>query len=234
MLRQFITQVVTFTAFFAATPVWADDTANMPQITIVGTGVISVVPDIARINIGVRESADSAADAMAAMRSAMNRVFEQIGTAGIDTADMQTGTIRLQQRYENSGLSSGVVKAGFEASTSVTITVRDISALGGVIDVVVEDGVNNIDGLQFDVADRSPHVLAARQASVADARSAAEVYAQAAGIALGSIMSIREVGGHSAPFAAMEMAQSRGGSTPVAVGELDIARSVEIIYQLEP
>ena len=230
MLRQFITQVVTFTAFFAATPVWADDTANMPQITIVGTGVISVVPDIARINIGVRENADSAADAMAAM----NRVFEQIGTAGIDPADMQTGTIRLQQRYENSGLSSGVVKAGFEASTSVTITVHDISAVGGVIDVVVEDGANNIDGLQFDVADRSPHVLAARQASVADARSAAEVYAQAAGIALGSIMSIREVGGHSAPFAAMEMAQSRGGSTPVAVGELDIARSVEIIYQLEP
>ncbi len=233
MLKNLATAMVVMVAL---TPVKgaAQAAETVPQISIVGQGQISVVPDVAQINIGVVQSADTAASALAGMRDDMNAVFAQLSRAGVDPADMRTGTMQLNREYESGLSQSGQSASGFVAQTSVQVFVRDLSVLGDVLDASVQDGANTLNGLQFDVAEPAPYILAARQAAVADARAAAEVYAQAAGVILGPVISIRETHSGGGGIVMMEARSASTSGVPVAAGEIEISRAVEIVYELLP
>ena len=84
---------------------------------------------------------------------------------------------------------------GYTVSNSVTVTVRDLAQLGPVLDAVVSSGVNQMNGLSFSIAEPEPLRNEARKMAVAEARTRAELYAQAAGVSLGRILSISEAGG---------------------------------------
>jgi uncharacterized protein YggE len=73
---------------------------------------------------------------------------------------------------------------------TVFVTLRELSELGDVLDAVIAAGANSINGIQFDVADRTTATADARKAAVADARSQAEELAEAAGVELGEIQSL--------------------------------------------
>jgi hypothetical protein len=111
--------------------------------------------------------------------------------------------------------------------------VRDIDILGAVLDVVVENGANELHGLQFDVTNRRPHLQEARRLAVADARAAADVLADAAGVELGPLIKMSEGGDRMrAPVAMFDMAMTREASTPVAAGEMSVQTQVEMIYEI--
>lgn len=231
MVAKFIKLAVLLVGLFPVQSM-AQDVESISRITVSGEGSVRVAPDFARISIGVSHIEDTAAAALAGMTDGLNAVFAQLSAAGIDPTDMQTGTLYLSRQY-NRGISSvGDDPAGFEASSSVTVFVRDLNSLGDVLDAVVQGGANTLNDLQFDVADRAPHVRAARQAAVADARNAAETYAAAAGMAVGDVVTIIEVGNGGGPMIMAEASMARGGPVPVATGEIDIRQSVQIVYML--
>jgi uncharacterized protein YggE len=71
----------------------------------------------------------------------------------------------------------------------------------------------------------------ARRLAVADARTKAELYAEAAGVTLGDLVTLNEGGGGSSgPFMA-EMSMARS-AVPVAAGELDVSATVNVVYSI--
>ncbi|MEJ6398318.1 SIMPL domain-containing protein [Yoonia sp. 208BN28-4] len=209
---------------------WAQD--DPAQITVTGQGSAQVVPDIALITIGVSNRDESAALALAGMTDGLTGVFARLSAEGVDPADMQTGLMRLSRQYDSGILSSGSSPDGFEATSTVTVRMRDLDGLGGILDAVVRDGANTLNGLQFDVSDRAPYVRAARIAAVADARLAAETLATAAGLALGEVVVMQEGAGRSNQPMLAEMSMARGGDVPIAAGEISVLQSVTIVYTL--
>src|SRR5207302_7877257 len=89
---------------------------------------------------------------------------------------------------------------GYRASNHVTIRLRDVTKVANVIDTLVAAGANDIGGINFMVSQASKLLDEAREQAIADARRKAEIYAKAAGVALGAPLSISEEGSPSPVF----------------------------------
>ena len=76
----------------------------------------------------------------------------------------------------------------FQANNTVTVRVREIARLGEMIDALAGAGANRLYGIGFEVSEPRAALDAARREAVADARAKAELYAEAAGVTLGPVM----------------------------------------------
>jgi len=204
-------------------------------ITVTGEGSVTVVPDLAFVNLGVSHDAETPDEALTAMSLGMNAVLARLEAAGIAPADIQTGQLSLSQRYDDSSYDGRAKIVGFTATTSVNVRVRDMAKLGGILDAVVEDGANQFGGITFDIADRTAAMEASRRDAVADGRARAELYADAAGVTLGDLVTLNEQGGYMAPAPMMEARMAAdAGSVPIAAGELSLQTSVTMVYAIAP
>ena len=205
------------------------------QISVTGSGIITTTPDMAYMTLGVMQEAQTAAAALDAMSAAMDGVLAQLRGADIEAADIQTGSLRLDPRYSDYVEGQARRVTGYAASTDVNVRVYELENLGRVLDMVVRDGANQMNGLRFDVADPAPFLKAARQAAIADAQDKAQVYSQAAGVTLGPVMLISEDGNPGGPVPIMaEMAfDSASRSVPIAAGEMSISANITMVWALE-
>lgn len=212
----------------------AQDAAQPPrQITVTGEGVVAAEPDIAWINLGVTETAKTADEALTAMSLKMQAVLVRLQAAGIAPEDIQTGQLSLYPVYNSASYEGDAEVTGYTAATAVDVRVLDMAKLGGVLDAVVEDGANTFGGIRFDLSEPRPAMDEARQAAVADGRARAELFATAAGVTLGDLVTLYESGGYSAPapMAAARM-EADAGSVPVAAGQVNMTASVTMVFEI--
>lgn len=210
--------------------------ADMPAtISVTGEGRIEAAPDMATISLGVTTEAATAGAAMAANSDGVRAVIERLKATGIEDRDVQTSGLSLGPRYDY-GRSDGAPPTivGYTASNMVTVRVRALDTLGSVLDGVVSDGANTLNGLSFGIAEDGEVIDEARRRAVAEARHKAELYADAAGVALGRVISISEPGGYSPPMpmAMAEASFAKGGDVPVAPGEVSFAATVTMVYEI--
>lgn len=204
------------------------------QINVSGEGRIEAAPDMATITLGVTNESEEAKAAMDATSEAVARILERIGALGVAPRDMQTRSLTLSPVWSDRDLSEGERAriTGFVASNTVTVRIRDLGSLGGVLDAVIADGANDFRGLQFALQDPEPLMDEARRAAVADAMAKAALLAESAGVTLGALRSITEHGGgRPMPMMAMEAA-ARGASMPIAAGEVTVEASVSMVFDI--
>ncbi len=212
-----------------ATPAMAQ--VPPPSISVTGEATISAPPDLAQIDGGVSNDAKTAREASEANNKAMGILLLALKNAGIAEKDFQTSQLSLQPQYAPNSNPPQVV--GFHASNRVSIIVREIAKVGNVIDTLVTNGANDIGGISFTVAQPSKLLDEARPKAIADARRKAEIYAQAAGVALGAPLSISEESS-STPVAYRKMSAGLARDTPIAQGEETLRISVSVTYELKP
>jgi len=226
--------LLTFLIFITAGPIWADaaETAAPGRIVVTGQAMVSQPPDMAVITLGVSQTAETAADALAATNTAMVQVLARLGDLGIAERDIQTSGLGLTPRWSqprsNNDAPSHVV--GFEAANMVTVRLRDMDGVGGVLDAVVRDGANEFRGLHFDLQAPGPVRDQARKAAVADAMARAALYAAAAGVTLGPVIELREGGAEPMPMMRAEMSMAM--AVPVAGGEVDVRAEVTMVFAI--
>jgi uncharacterized protein YggE len=212
-----------------ATPAMAQELPR--QITVTGEGSVAAAPDLAWVNIGVTHTADTADEAVTKMSEGMQGVMARLNAAGIAPADIQTGQLSLYPTYADRSYEVAPEVAGFTATIAVDVRVRDLAKLGFILDAVVEDGANTFGGIRFDLADPSTAYADARRDAVADGRAKAELYAQAAGVTLGDLVTLSENSFYAAPIMAAARLED-AGSVPVAGGEVSFAASVVMVYSI--
>ena len=215
-------------------PAIAETPADIPSaISVTGEAQISVPPDVAHIDAGVTSDAKTAREASDANTAAMGKVLVALKGAGIDEKDIQTSRLALQPEYApNRSGPSPIV--GYRASNRVTIRLRDVGKVAGVIDILVSAGANDIGNISFSVSQASKLLDDAREKAVADARRKAEVYARAAGVTLGAPLSIAEEGSAMPVFRAKAVAaMPEALPTPVAPGEETLSVSVNVVWAIK-
>jgi uncharacterized protein len=205
-----------------------------PAISVTGEAHISVPPDLASVDAGVATDAKSAREASEANNAAMAKVLAALKTAGIDAKDIQTSRLSLQPQYApNRSGPSPVV--GYRASNRVTVRIREVGKVAGVIDTLVGAGANDIGNVSFEVSQASKLLDEARDKAVADARRKAEIYAKAAGVTLGAPLSISEQGAPQPMYRAkmMQGAPMAAAPTPIAQGEETLSVSVSATWEIK-
>lgn len=210
---------------------WAQDPVR--QIIVQGEGRVSAVPDMAVVNLGVQREAREASAAMQAASEAMSQVLARLAEVGVASEDIQTTRIGLDPRWQHSDNGAPPRVTGYVATNDLSVRVRDLDDLGQLLDAIVSDGANTMNGLSFSVSDTQELEAEARKEAVQDARRRAETLADAAGANLGEVISLsEEVSGGGGPQPMMEMAMSDRSSVPMAAGEVDITVSVRVVYTL--
>jgi uncharacterized protein len=206
-------------------------------IAINGHGEISVVPNLASVNIGVTSNGKTAGEALAENTKAMQQVFATLKSSGIAETDIQTSNFSVNPRliYPQDGSNKPPVVDGYDVNNTVTVTVRKLDTLGGLLDQVVSAGSNQINGINFTVDNADKILDSARTQAVADARRKADIYAQAAGVKLGRIISISEGGAYQPPpvVFARAKASMEQAPAPMAQGEQTLSMDVSLVWELE-
>lgn len=213
----------------AAVPVQAE---SHRTLTVGGSGEVSVAPDIARITLGVTAQDDAADVAIGQMNESLRAVLDRLAESGIAAEDIRSSGLRLDVQQDYSASTGRGEIVGFLAQSTVQVTVRDLATLGDVIGRAVVDGANTLDGLSFDVADRAPHLDEARRRAVVDAAARAALYAGAAGVALGDLVSLSEASDRGGPVIMQTRAFDESASVPVAPGQITIGAEVTLIYAI--
>ncbi|MCA0870280.1 SIMPL domain-containing protein [Seohaeicola saemankumensis] len=219
-------------AFLVAVPALAETSAR--QITVTGEGRVETVPDMATITLGVSHRAKEARTAMAQTSDSVTQIIERLGALGIAPRDVQTRQLTLNPVWSdpNGSADSSVRIAGFQASNTLYVRVRDLPSLGAVLEAVIEDGANEFNSLQFTVQEVDPLVEQARKLAVEDAMVKARQLAEAAGVTLGPVLTISEHGGgRPTPMAQMSMRDS-GGGVPIAGGEISLNVNVSMVFAI--
>ena len=223
--------LVVATATWLAAPALAE-TAPPPAISVTGEATVSVPPDQAQIDGGVTSDAKTAREASDANNAAMGKVLLALKGAGIDEKDYQTSRLSLEAQYApNRSGPSPVV--GYRASNRVTVRLRDVTKVAGIIDVLVGAGANELGGINFVVSQASKLLDDTREQAVADARRKAEIYAKAAGVTLGEPLSISEEGAATPVLRGKMMAPMAAGAA-VAQGEETLSVTVSVSWAIKP
>jgi uncharacterized protein YggE len=200
-------------------------------ITVAATGTVRVDPDTAVVTLGVQANAPTGAEAMELVNSSSAALTEALIDAGIAEDDIQTSGLNLWTTTDDRGEING-----YQASLSVTVTIRDIDAVGATIDAAQQAAGSGftIGGVSFSFAEPETVLEEARIEAVELARTKAEQYAAAAGLTLGDVVGIVEAGSMppipvDATFrVTAEDAAAAGPS--ISPGQLDLTVDVSVTF----
>lgn len=208
-------------------------------ITVVGEGVVSIKPDIAKTTIGVETIKPTVKEASDENREVIAKVLEALVTAGVAEKDMQTAgfNIYTEQVFPADSGPQGEPTYRYHVTNQVQVTIRDIDKVGDVLDAAIEAGANSTYGVEFQLDDQEAARSEARALAVENAKAKAAELAELNNVTVGQVLSVSEVIGNS-PFYAGPVAQSAyglggGGGTPISAGELKLTMQVQVTYTLE-
>jgi uncharacterized protein YggE len=207
--------------------------ADPRTITMSGHGEVKAVPDQAQISAGVTTNAPTAAAALAANSSRMQSVFATLRKMGVPEKNIQTTNFYISPQYTNGENNAPRRLTGYQVSNDVTVRLEDVAKLGSALDALVAAGANQMNGISFSIQNPAPALEKARADAVADARTRAETYAKAAGVNLGTILSISEGGGEAPRPVMYRMAAAMAAPpTPVAAGEQSVSADVAMVWEI--
>lgn len=235
MFRSLLAALALMFAAATFTPAFAGDDKMPRTISLTGHGEMRMAPDLAVVTLGVLSQSAVAAEALAANTRSMQAILAALKDAGIAAKDVQTSNFMVQPRYNYNNEGRAPELVGYDVSNTVTVTIRKLDTLGGVLDKVVSSGSNQINGIMFGIDKPDFALDQARKLAVADARRKADVYAAAGGVQLGGILTISE-GSYApppVPMAGKVMRAEMAADVPIAQGEQVLAVDVNIAWELK-
>ena len=124
-------------------------------------------------------------------------------------------------------------------TNQLTVRLRDLDEVGGVIDGVTEAGGDLIrfQGINFTIEDPEELQDQARTAALQDVMAKANQVATITGVQLGKLIHISETGGtpriESLAMERAAFAVAQSAPTPIMAGELDVVVTVQALYAIE-
>lgn len=196
------------------------------------------VPDIATIRAGVVSQGTTAAATLSDNAARMARVLAALRKAGVAPRDVRTANVSLSPQYRYAENQPPAL-TGYQATNMVAVRFRDVAKSGAILDALVAEGANQIDGPTLSLDQPEAALDEARADAVRIARARAELYAKAAGLGVARIVSISESGSNAGdqPRPPMLYAmRARGESaapTQIASGETEVSVTLSVRFALK-
>ena len=205
------------------------------RLDISATGEVTRVPDIAIISAGVVSRSATATGALQDAADRMQRVLAALKRAGVEDRDVQTSNISLNPEYRYVENQPPQL-TGYTASNQLTIRFRDIRNSGKILDALVGQGANQINGPSLTI-DKPEAVLdEARARAIAIGRARAELYARSLGLRLVRVVSVSENAGEypvPPPRPMMMEARAAAADTKIEPGEQKLQVTLAMTFELQ-
>jgi hypothetical protein len=204
----------------------------IPVISVGATGETQVVPDRARLSMGVQTQAPTAADASARNARVQRAVMDTLRALGVPDAQISTSGYNVypEQTYDPQGRRSRIT--GYNVQNTVVVELRRIDQVGPALDAALAKGANQVSSLQFYSSQVEVAQRRALQNAIERARADAEAMATAAGGRLGDLLELNS-GMNMRPqpvFAPAEMRMATRAAdappTPISEGTQTVTATV--------
>jgi uncharacterized protein YggE len=206
------------------------------RLDVNATGDATRVPDVAIISTGVVTRSATASGAVSQAATRMTRVRAALKAAGVADRDIQTSNLSLnpEYRYDN---NQPPRLTGYTASNTLTVRFRDIASSGRIIDALVGEGANQINGPTLTIDKPEAALDEARAKAVVSGRARAELYARSLGMRVVRLVAVSETGSHSPvpPPMVRMMSAERGdaASSKIDPGEQKLEVNVAMTFELQ-
>lgn len=211
-------------------------------LSVSATGEAEAVPDEAGIEIGVEAYAASAQAASAAVAKKGEAIAAALTAFDVAPKDIQTRNLSVSR------VTYGKYKGQFQANNILGVRLRNVAKAGEAVAAATDAGANVLSGPSLRIADPEKANRGAYIAAYRAARTRAEAYAEAAGMEISRVLTIRDGGqGGGMPMpmdaayreeAAMQVSAPPPIATPlppsIRPGTSLMRVNVQVDFALEP
>jgi len=229
-------------------------------ISFTGHGEVTATPNIANISFTISKDDKTVKAAQADVAVVEKSALSVLKTKGVADADIKTTDASFNPKYEYkqaicpqpvmAPLSSGVsvspiycnpgkqVLAGYTASESITVKVRNTDTVGDIVQALGTTGVSNLNGPDFSIDNPDALQIQARKLAITDAQTKAKELAKDLGVSLGKISSFDE-SNNPTPIMFSAKNEAMSAVAPVAApavitqGQNTISSDVTITYEIK-
>lgn len=209
---------------------------NGTRLDVSATGEVTRVPDLAIISAGVQTLQPTATAAIEENAARMERVRAALKRAGIADRDIQTSSINLNPEYQYDQNRPPRL-TGYRATNTVNVKFRDLKRSGAILDALVAEGANQINGPNLTIDKPEAALDEARAKAIANGRARAELYARALGMRVVRLISVSEGSGYNAPppmpMVAMMAERGAAADTKIEPGTQQLQISVSMSFELQ-
>lgn len=215
--------------------------ADLATLTVRGEAELKVPADRAVFNLAVVTEAATSEQALQANSERMEKVIDALQRIGLVEQELSSGQFTISPRWSPrprqapEGWRSEII--GFSVTNRLQVQTLKLDLVGKVIAVAVKAGINELRGLQFDLADPRQYRQEAIRIATARAHEDARVLADAADAVLGQIVELNLDDARALPIAMprgrfAEVATA-GMTPPVLPGDVTVRASVTAVYELQ-
>ena len=213
--------------------------SDASTLMVGGQGESKAAPDLATVRLGAQAQGTDASSAQNKVNVVLQAALNRIKALGIPEKRIRTENLSLDPIYQNQkpGDDNPPRITGYRASNVLAVEVENLTLVGRVIDTGLAAGINNVEGVSFDLKNDDAARSEALERAVTQARSKAETLARALDMKLDGVLEVNEGGVSVNPpqpiYGRMMMAKMEA-STPVQPGEVGVSASVTLRYRLAP
>jgi uncharacterized protein len=211
-----------------------------PEIVVTGNGQLLASPDEADIRLGIVRQASAAEAAQSDANATAQAILTAIRNVGVTANQIQTSRLVLSPVYapRNADSRNPPRIVSYNATNTISVRLDNLALVGLVIDAGLQAGANELQGVQFGLRNDLPAREEALKQAVQEARSKAQVMADALRVNLTEVLEASEGGVSVMPRAEGGMASramaATAVETPVSPGQIEIRASVTIRYRIAP
>ena len=210
-------------------------TTQTDLFTVDGVGEVMAKPDQASFTVGVTQIGATSEAAENEVTTTTNTIIEELKRIGIKEDDIKTQNYSVYPNQNFEGGRNSIT--GYTANQELQVKAESVEVANRALDVATANGATNISGPNFTLNDEDieKYRSEARLKAIANAKEKAKELADAAGVRLGRVVSVRESTDGQPPvpmFNRAEMAIDAGGDAAnIQPGENTVRSTVSLSYE---
>lgn len=201
-------------------------------LSVSATGRSEIRPDMATFSAGIETFGATGPAASAANEERMNKLVAALEANGVAEKDIQTQLVSISR------IDYGPKRGQYQAANQVSVRVRKVDRASASIGAATGAGANILSGPTLSQSDPEKGKLSAYGNAYKAAKARAEAYAEAAGMRVARVLTIRDGGasGGPQPYYGDAMESSpvvRTSAPPIRVGTDINEVAVTVDFALE-
>ena len=232
-MKKLLTLILTLALLLPAFAQAEHAAAPGATITVSGNATVTLKADYAQLTVGVSTKAPTVEEASQKNTAAIHAVIAALTEAGVLEEDIATSNYSVNAEYDYSSMG-GQKLTGYNVSNQLNVTIRDMEHIGATLDKATAAGANTIYNIQFLSTKADAAMDEATAYAVQDAMRRARLLADAAGLQLGSIVSITDtVAGYGGMPRTYKSTMDSAAGNSILPDDASVSASVTIVFELK-
>ena len=202
---------------------------GMCELKVEGRGSVMAKPDTAVVVLGVITENMQLLSAQQENAVKIAAVIRALVQTGIPTEAIQTQAYNIEPMYDY--IDGRQVFRGYRVTQNLRVTIKNVNAVGKVIDAAVNAGANTVNSINFNVSDPTFYYAQALNAAIDDAIAKAAAIGMKLKINISRVpvQIIEETYQNGSPIQPFQM-QTAIPATPIQPGQIEITATIKTVF----